>query len=220
MNNTLKDRTPQELAERTYRYAKARLHRPGLVDRAIPLVVNASSQIDELRDVVQSRGVEFACRPGCAYCCTLRVDATSPEIFRIARHLKEKGNVEKITRTLAEYSEKVHGLKLQDHYETCVFLSDGLCSIYDHRPASCRKYFSMDVEICKTLDDPVPENAEMRYKSDAILQGLSTAMDESGATGQLHELGQSLYIAITQDDVESRWGRGEVVFPRAPESAR
>ena len=131
-----------------------------------------------------------------------------------------KDDVEDIKTKLAEYSEKARGLKLQDHYETCAFLKDGLCSIYDYRPASCRKYFSMDVEICKTLDDPVPENAEMRYKSDAILQGLSAAMYDSGVTGQLHELGQSLYIALTQDDVEGRWERGEVVFPEAPESAR
>ena len=216
INRALKERTPDQLAQRAYAYAKPRLNRPGIIECAIAVSDNVNNQIDELRVVVESSGIKFDCIAGCTYCCTLRVDATAPDIFRIARQVSTRQDLPELLGLLENYSKKVSGLKPQDHYEPCVFLKDNLCSIYDYRPSSCRKYLSTSVETCKKLDAPVPESAEMRHKSDAILQGFSVAMQHAGTSGTLHELGQSVYIALTQSDAELRWENGETVFPELP----
>lgn len=216
VNRTLRDKSPQELAERTLAYTSTRLNRPGLIECAIALSDNVNEQIDELVPVVESRGVRFDCTAGCAYCCTLRVEASAPDIFRIARHLRTREDLPDLIEKLALYAERARGLRPEDHYETCVFLENSRCSIYEKRPASCRKYLSTSVDACRELDAPVPENEEMRFKSDAMLQGFSEALRRAGVSGNLYELGQSLLVALTESDAEIRWGNGELVFPALP----
>lgn len=73
----------------------------------------------------------------CANCCkTLPALITSADIQRISRHLKmtESAFVQKYTRTDDDGDRVINGAP-------CPFLeSDNACSIYEHRPRSCRQY--------------------------------------------------------------------------------
>jgi Fe-S-cluster containining protein len=94
------------------------------------------STIDELIRVTQedsSFAEKVTCKKGCSYCCNIEV-ALLEEEFQFLKQWIAANPIAEINRNGA-----------------CPFLKDGLCLVYFSRPASCRKYFSLDVpEKCDT----------------------------------------------------------------------
>jgi len=76
----------------------------------------------------------------CANCCrTSTVEATERDIERLARHFHTTTE-----RILAEYTavdpaDGARNLKFVQG-EGCIFLNRNLCSVYDSRPDTCRRY--------------------------------------------------------------------------------
>lgn len=93
------------------------------------------------------------CTKGCHACCSELVIASNAEVDYILESLSE---VDKaiIAAKLPEWIEKVKPLLNQNCIEEklalsyrllnapCVFLKDGLCSVYERRPMGCRVYFA------------------------------------------------------------------------------
>jgi len=165
-------------------------------------------QIDELTEkVIKKPGVHFDCKAGCSYCCSLRVAATPPEVFLIARHVKQlplETQSELIGR-LKIHAEAARGLPNEDFFLPCTLLADGKCTIYAIRPAMCRKYLSLDVEECKKPDTCAPEDHEMAMKSSALIYGTGQAYARAKLSNQIHELGQALLVALADPTAEDRW---------------
>lgn len=94
--------------------------------------------------------VNFHCRL-CGNCCRNLEGQLMPElldVYRLARCLRERGEVEYIEDV---YNRYTHVETLEDCYpifvmnttdaeNACVFLKDGWCSIYEVRPRVCRLY--------------------------------------------------------------------------------
>jgi len=189
-------------------------------------VINLSSDMhkmtDELVNSVKKKGIRFGCENGCSYCCTLRVESFAPEIFFIAKQLKVKmqaSELESLVIRLEDYSDKAKGLRAEQHLLPCVFLDNGKCSIYSFRPATCRKYNSMDAEICKDPFASVPEFSEIVHKGQLLFRSFMNSVAQKKMSPYTHELGQSLLIALTDNSAEKRWSSGEQVFPILPEAA-
>ena len=172
-------------------------------------------QIDALTEKIKKKpDVRFDCKAGCSYCCSLRVAATPPEVFLIARHLKQmpiESHSELIAR-LKIRAEATQGVSTENFFFPCTLLVAGQCTIYEVRPVMCRKYLSLDVEECKKPDACAPEDREMVITSSALIFGTSQAYAKAKLSNQIHELGQALLVALTDPNTEDRWYRGEQVF--------
>ena len=96
-------------------------------------------------------------------------------------------------------------------------LADGKCTIYEYRPAMCRKFNSLDAEVCKDSFAEVPEHKGVAIKSAAKMHGVMEAYSNKKLSATPHELGQALLIAVTDSNSEKRWFKGERVFTTLPE---
>lgn len=107
------------------------------------------------REVINGpNGHRVQCRKGCSACCRQLVSITREEAVLLAMHVDEEGLEVDLER--ARRQAAVIGLKgwntLSPEDRTCVFLAaDGSCSVYEHRPVPCRKYFvASDPARCDT----------------------------------------------------------------------
>lgn len=104
-----------------------------------------------IRAVSLNERVTFRCLL-CGGCCRYVKDSIMLEpmdAYRLARYLREKGDpVAGTEDVLARYA---HASWLADNFpifllntagtqDTCVFLKDGRCSVYEARPRVCRMY--------------------------------------------------------------------------------
>ncbi len=95
-----------------------------------------------------------ACRLGCSHCCHIPVTVSRTEAELIGR---ATGRRLKVPRALVRASDVEDGAAKQDAERIlreghegvpCVFLANGSCGIYEHRPFACRVLFNLD-------DDPM-----------------------------------------------------------------
>lgn len=167
---------------------------------------------------------ELDCHKGCATCCTLRVTATAPEVFMLARFIKA------VAPGLAR-----HGVNLRDQValantvtcghsegervglrERCPFIAKGTCVIYQVRPLACRGLASYDRKACAQaasgkIDEIPYSEPHMRVRS-LVQNALQSAMRDGGLPWANYELNQSLLMALDDDTLEARWLAGEDVL--------
>ena len=94
--------------------------------------------------------VPFRCRLCGNYCRNLRGNLMPEQIdaYRLARFLRERGEVEYMEDfyTRYTYPDMLEGffpvflINTVDPDDSCVFLKDGRCSVYEARPRVCRLY--------------------------------------------------------------------------------
>jgi Fe-S-cluster containining protein len=128
------------------------------------------------RDVIAQRSVDVACERGCHYCCHLRVEIRPHEAFVLAEHIAGRfSNADRaatITRIEANL-QRIAPLSAAAHVRAgipCALLDEqGTCSVYDARPAACRKYYSVSVSTCRNafLDDFRTSDRRTRGRSGA-----------------------------------------------------
>ncbi|TAK94794.1 MAG: YkgJ family cysteine cluster protein [Aquabacterium sp.] len=167
---------------------------------------------------------ELDCHKGCATCCTLRVTATAPEVFMLARFIQA------VAPGLAQ-----HGINLRDQVakangatcghgehervalrQRCPFIAQGTCVIYQVRPLACRGLASYDRKACAQAAsgkiDQIPySEPHMRVRS-LVQNALQSAMRDGGLPWANYELNQALLMALDDDTLEARWLAGEDVL--------
>lgn len=177
-------------------------------DAAVEFVANLHRAVDK---VMQQPGTLTACHAGCACCCLVRVEATEPEIFRIARELRLRPPaqiailVERL-RNRAATADEVSSRR------DCAFLEDCLCSIYEVRPAVCRRAHSLSAERCHSFAPEIPQNLDMLLRAEVLITGTSEAYRRVGLQSSAHELCGAVLLALTDATAETRWLDGEAVF--------
>lgn len=105
---------------------------------------------DDMGEIVASQA---ACRQGCSHCCHIPVALLQVEADLIGRAI---GVTPK--RVKKSVSPEARGF---GYHMPCPFLKDNACSIYAHRPFSCRVHFNLDADalLCALLPGqtvPVP----------------------------------------------------------------
>lgn len=90
---------------------------------------------------------QISCKAGCAACCHTTVMINEEEAKLLIGHAKDIGleldwvRIEKLASIAKRGNEKAF-FRLPKEESRCEFLgSDNRCKVYEHRPASCRKYF-------------------------------------------------------------------------------
>ena len=124
------------------------------------------------------------CRAGCVSCCHVAVPITTIEASllakvsgRPARHLGNAVPVQAMTTE--EGSARVAAQASAHIGVPCPFLHEQRCSVYEHRPNSCRTHFALDVDdlLCRLIpgaEVPVPL-ADSRPLQVMILSAQTTA---------------------------------------------
>jgi len=129
--------------------------------------------------------VNYQCRK-CGQCCRHienSVMVESLDAYRLAKYLRDRDpSISTIDEMLARYCEPmpltdtcfpIFTLKTTGPDDSCIFLKNGLCSIYEARPRTCRLYpFSVgpgerghDFEYCLCFDD----NQQYHFNSGKVL---------------------------------------------------
>jgi len=199
--------------ERVRRVAATSLRQPGDGGYAVDFVANLHRGLDQVAARAAQPGPVPDCRAGCSYCCYVRVEATDPEIFYIARRVRQWPAAQ-----LADLLAKLRGCVAEqragsdDTRQACAFLVDDRCSIYEVRPASCRKAHSLSVKQCETVAPEITQNLKLLVDAEALMAGTAAAYQEVGLPASPHELLAAVLAALTDASAEVRWYRSEAVL--------
>jgi len=177
-------------------------------------------------DAIARTRVEFACKRGCSYCCHLRVEIRPHEAFTLAHYIATKfdaGHRARMLRRIEENRQRIAPLSPQAHVRAgiaCALLDEhGACTAYEARPAACRKYHSMSVDVCRNAfnDTEAPltgeiEHEDVRLAGNAVALGFAKGLEDAGYDIALYELHDALHRALTDPRSERRYRHGKRAF--------
>jgi hypothetical protein len=206
--------TPEEAAafhasiDRVARRAKSGLDRVQGAEGAVEFVVNLHRGIDQVADRAARDGPPPDCRAGCAHCCSVRVEATEPEVLRIVHWLRAQSPGIAAAALQALRQPTPAGQR-----RPCAFLAPGdVCAIYAVRPATCRKAHSLSVDACAAFEPTLPQNLRRVVDAEALMAGTSAAYRQCGLPSSAHELQSAVLTALEDDTAQARWFAGQAVF--------
>jgi hypothetical protein len=177
--------------------------------------------------VIQAEGTPTpACAGECAACCALRVVATAPEIFLVARFVEvnapaflERGI--DLRARVADMAAAVNGLAEKERLALrrgCPMLEGGLCLPYRLRPLACRGHAAFDRDACGKVtageDVEIDVSTPHLVVRSLVQNALMSALRDGGFAWRLYELNGALQLALTRADALARWSAGE--DPLAP----
>jgi len=180
---------------------------------AVEFIANLHRGLDTVVLLASELGPTPDCRIKCSHCCYVRVEATDPEIFRIVRHIRQRPTSEvndltvRLRRRVSNDDAGVIETK-----QGCTFLVNNLCTIYEVRPAACRKAHSLSLEQCETFAPEISQNLKLIVEAEALMAGTSSAYHEVGLLASAHELNSAVLTALNDDTAEARWYDGENIF--------
>jgi uncharacterized protein len=159
----------------------------------------------------------IACQAGCSHCCNARVEVIAPEALLVAAGIVSLGD-DHMKATLAQLERHVASFDgdalAWTSRKPCPFLVDGLCSIYDARPAACRKAHSLDAAACEASSPTIPQNLQRALSGEALAIGTANAYRDRQLDATKHEFIGAVIIALTVPSAEARWFAGERIFDR------
>ena len=177
------------------------------------------------QEVVSQENVQIACARGCAYCCHLRVEVRPHEVFVLAQHIQstfDDTTRARLTAKLDENVRRIAPLSAEQHIRAgiaCAMLEEGVCSVYEARPATCRKYHSLSVDTCRDAynDTAAPltgplEHNNLRLTGNATVLGFAKGIEEAGLNADMVELQFALKLALESDKPEKRYRAGKKPF--------
>ena len=128
--------------------------------------------IQPVTDLI-AREKNIECKPGCTFCCHLRVAAYHHEVIGIFQYLIETKTEEDITATRQRIADQYLTTKDLSPDErramnvACPLLADGLCSVHPVRPLACASHHSTDAWLCRDAFLH-PEVTEITYEHPGI----------------------------------------------------
>ena len=178
--------------------------------------------------VIASANLALACERGCNYCCHQRVEVRPYEAFVLAEHIRLRMSTAQqadVKTKLAANRARIAPLAPLQHTQTgipCALLVDGICSVYEARPAACRKYYSLSVDTCRTafacptepLNGPLEDDA-LRLAGNAVALGYARGVEESGRDANRYELHAALLEALVNPKSAKRYRNGKKAFVQA-----
>lgn len=176
---------------------------------------------------IQTEGAPaIACKGDCPACCVLRVVATAPEIFLVARfvianrHALAANGVD-LPGRIAEANAIAAGRSEHERMalaRICPFIERGLCLAYRVRPLACRGHASYDMQAC--LDATAGQAVDAAVSTPHLVvrslvqNAMMSSLRKSDLAFGLYELNEGVALALSQPDAEARWTAGD--DPLAP----
>jgi Fe-S-cluster containining protein len=169
--------------------------------------------IDAELDALQAAGAKVACRPGCSFCCHLRVGVFRHEAAALLLELRTRmapATAALVEQRILANAERVDALTPEQHRTAglaCAFLIHGCCSAHEVRPSACAAYHSLSRERCeRSFRSPehigTPRNArpallELQVLGTALIEATQAAYAAAGLPAGQVELHQALRDLLT-----------------------
>lgn len=114
--------------------------------------------MDELiEEIPTDRQYSVSCKKGCNFCCHFNVDIYFEEAMLIKEYCDQHGIVIDKDYLKEQLTYEKEEIGFSPTHAACVFLKEGMCSIYEARPIACRKYFvATPAEQCDIVKYPPP----------------------------------------------------------------
>jgi len=163
----------------------------------------------------------LACQRGCATCCTLRVSATAPEVFLVARFLRAVAP--RLAERGVDLMAQVHAADGQGRgldeagrvalRQRCPFIARGVCVIYPVRPLACRGHASHSVKACVEAAAgraaEVPHSVGHQMVRALVQNAMQSALRDAGLAWGAYELNHALVLAeAAGPEAEAAWRAG------------
>lgn len=178
---------------------------------AVGFITQLHHGLDTVADHARTTGPQPACQAGCAHCCHLRVEATEPEVFHIAQHLRAQPPVA-LADTISALQRHAATAALNPASparQACSFLVNDRCSIYPVRPAACRKAHSLSAMHCADQSTTIPQNLRLLVDAEALMAGTALAYRDQPLPASAHELNAAVLAALTHATALHRWHQGD-----------
>jgi hypothetical protein len=171
---------------------------------------------------IQTEGAPaVACEGDCPACCVLRVVATAPEVFLVARFVTANqralaqrgvdlpGRIAAINAFANGCSENARMALRQP----CPYIEAGLCLLYRLRPLACRGHASYDKSACIAATagadaDTAISTPHLMVRS-LVQNALMSSLRTAGLSWRLYELNGAVALALNSADAEQRWIDGD-----------
>lgn len=147
--------------------------------------------------------VEFACRKGCAACCTCNVTLTTLEAMRILDRAEPAADLVarlagsskarqrfRPTLTTNQIAERVRSGETvleeggDPSWGACPLLDEDACSLYDLRPFGCRSFFS----LCDCSRQGVADVPPVLVSVNTVFLQTIEHLDRPGCSGNLTDV--------------------------------
>jgi hypothetical protein len=159
-----------------------------------------------------------ACKEGCSWCCVIVVQTTIPEVFRIARHLRQTLTEVQLHELLRKIDD-VLAERQQGRRVPCPLLRDDRCSVYLVRPILSWGWNSHDARRCQTYAETgqgaTPVYMPQKELAIGVAHGVIQGLGQVGLSSQKVELLRALKVALETPDAEDRYLAGERIFAPA-----
>ncbi len=197
---------------------------PGRLEVA---VVKFHRRVDEVIDAsIAGHAVKVACTRGCSFCCSIQVQVQPHETFTLAawlrRHFSAQRLVE-VTARLRDNAAKTRAMgdeaRKRSNLACALLGDDGACTAYEARPAQCRRFHSMRLEVCKAsyanpADDSVesPAHPAVTHNADVIITQAQHAVRDAGLDATPMDMNLALLDALDNPKALRRWRDGKKPF--------
>jgi Fe-S-cluster containining protein len=177
-----------------------------------------------VEQLVDTQGI--ACRAGCAWCCSLFVSATAPEILQIADYLRATYSADDLAalhERLVQREQQFATLTAEQRSAArlpCVLLVNGRCSVYPVRPLACGSWTSTDARRCEESwrqhwATTITANQMQLWLYGGVMLGLREGLEAYRLASEQLDLTTALRIALDTPDAADRWLAGEPIFAPA-----
>jgi len=174
-----------------------------------------------IAEAVSDFRVNLACADGCTACCDLRVEVFGGEVIAIANFIENAFDEQQkndLIGRLETTAPKAKGLKSDEHFMPCALLEGTRCSVYDMRPAMCRKFTSTNASSCANGGQGL-EHQGVSASAMIVLQGYAEGSRQAGFKKEVYELNQALLVVMKDKSAAKKWVSGVNIFPMVPEMA-
>ncbi|MFO1124820.1 MAG: YkgJ family cysteine cluster protein [Methylocystis sp.] len=181
---------------------------------------------------IQSEGEPaLACHGECEACCRLRVAATAPEIFLLARFVSVNAAAfaerdVMLLERIADADRTIGGLSEEQRMlvqYACPLIEGGLCLAYKIRPLACRGHAAFDKASCVAAargeDVETAVSAAHLLVRGLFQNALMAALRRAGLAWGLYEVSRALHVALSAPNALEQWisGRDPLALARIPE---
>jgi Fe-S-cluster containining protein len=153
-------------------------------------VASIHDLIDECMQALVKKATDYtvSCQKGCSFCCYQRVDISDDEASLLVELAKLKGfeiDYQRLEKQLAAKDEKEFQ-QLRPRHRKCVFLQDGDCAVYEHRPSACRKLVVVsDPKNCDTVSNRGAKVGKLADLEAEVVTAAALNVRESGSMAEM-----------------------------------
>ena len=195
-------------------------------------VVRFHKRVDEVVDAtVRGHSIEIACTRGCSWCCSLQVQVAPHEAFTLAEWLRKHFDAARLSAVIAKLRDNAaktaamgDEARKRSNLACALLGEDGACTAYEARPAQCRRFHSMRLEVCKAsyanpADDSVesPNHPAVAHNAAVIVTQAAQAVRDAGLDATPVDMNLALLEALDNPKAWRRWRDGKKPFlPQQP----